>query len=98
MKTRKEYMSGVISHADYYAQFVTDPTLIGVYHVIGIKRLLASTDKNLNDISLHLWDRIGLDSGAYKLLKSANDSYSLATSVCINKAAARILINQNKDV
>jgi hypothetical protein len=63
--TRKEYMSRNTGetdtysiHRQYYAQFVTDTVLDKVSKEIGLPRILASTDKHLNDIPLKEWDAL----------------------------------------
>ncbi len=88
--TRKDYLDGKVTHAAYYAQFVTDHTRGLVATYIGIDRIKRSQDEHLNDIQLAEWDRIphAFDGDA---LKDAGDFLSMAGWVCIAKEAARQL-------
>lgn len=98
--TRKEYMAasladGPAAFRRYYAQFVCDQHKGIIAGRIGLDRLLASTDKHLNDIPLHLWDNLpGIVSSSK--LKEAGDYLTLAGKVCIYKEAARQMIESAK--
>lgn len=92
MKTRKDYMAGNCTHQEYYAQFVTPEIKVSVIRAIGLKKLMASTDPHLNDIPLERWDDISTNAGAK--MKEAGDFLSMAGNVCIAKAAARQIIEQ----
>ena len=93
---RKYYTSGKASHREYYGQFVTESSISWVSSVIGIDRLLKSTDPHLNDISLQTWDRFYfmLNGSIGRKLCAANNStgYSLSDAVCIAKESARQLM------
>lgn len=98
---RAEYMKrsqepGV--HREYYAQFVTPTVTNAVLRSIGLERIVKSDDLNMNDIPLHLWDRIiGFrdgrqlddDLGCAPALRAAGEPVSCGTLVCIMKEAAR---------
>jgi hypothetical protein len=86
MFSREQYLSGECANADYYAQFVTEAARQIVLNTIGRERILKSTNKYLNDIPLHLWDRL---SFPVKGLKEAGDYLTLAGKVCIAKEIAR---------
>jgi hypothetical protein len=84
--SRKDYMDGVCTHRQYYAQFVTDGVKAMVARAISIQVLVASTDPHLNDIQLSRWDRLATGVRA--------DDNSLASRVCVLKEAARQLIEE----
>jgi len=91
MKTREQYLDGKCTHREYYAQFVSERTKSSVLSAIGLDSLLASTDKHLNDIPLKTWDRI-YPGVSRDLWQSVGDYATLAGLVCINKEAARQII------
>lgn len=98
--TRNEYMAaslidGPAAFRRYYGQFVCDQHKDILASRIGLDRLLASTDKHLNDIPLHLWDNLPGIVSASKL-KAAGDYLTLAGKVCIYKEAARQMIESAK--
>ena len=93
---RKDYMSGKVTHKDYFEQFVDEEILTLTQAVISGydlgKKLKA--DKYLNNIPMRFWD-----AGVHLLphstrvkLEEAGDFLSLSTGVCILKAAARLLV------
>ena len=92
MKTRKQYMNKECTHREYYAQFVTPKVKDAVLRSISKKSLLSSKDEHLNDINLSVWDRIGIPYETIKTLREHGEGCSLATAVCINKEAARQII------
>ena len=92
MKTRQQYLNNECSHREYYAQFVDDNVKKSVLSVISKKRLLQLKDEHLNDLALATWDRIGLSYSTVNKLKAAGDGYTLAMAVCVNKEAARQII------
>lgn len=97
--TRQDYMNGKATHAEYYSQFVTPEIIEIVRREIGEKKLLASKDVYLNNISLHRWDEIASNFIAPLIregLKKAGDGYSLAGGVCVAKNAARQIISELK--
>jgi hypothetical protein len=105
MMTRSEYMANSQqpgAFRAYHAQFVTPEVTQAVLRSIGLARILASKDPHLNDIPLHLWDRIigfrdtmragtSLDTtlGCAAALRAAGDFPSCGVLVCIMKEAAR---------
>ena len=90
--TRKDYMTGKVSHDEYYAQFVTEMTKEIVRSSIGMEAILASKDPHFNDIPLKNWDSLH----PVILRTSGRDCTdvhwdTLGTSVCIAKCAARMI-------
>ena len=89
MKTRKDYLAGTISHADYYGQFVSEGTKEVVIRYIGLKRLNESVDEHMNDIDLYMWDTLPkeYDREAFSIA----DPYGMTQGawVCIAKEAGR---------
>jgi len=90
--TRNDYLDKKCTHREYYAQFVTQWQRNQVSRYIGLDRLASSDDEYFNDIPLDDWDRIGVAGESVKKMKSLGDGYSLAGAVCINKEAARQLV------
>ena len=91
-------MDGMVSHSDYYRQFVTPAVTQCVKDSIGIETIQKSTDEHLNDIALSRWDSIASETRfcTEPLIKLAGDFYSLSSGVCIAKQAARMLIETGK--
>ena len=58
MKTRQEYLTGAISHHDYYSQFATPEMVKQVSNNIGVERIKNSKDEHLNDIPMKEWDAL----------------------------------------
>jgi hypothetical protein len=92
--TRDQYMidsrtDGIGAHRRFFGQFVTPSTISRVVGFIGKDRILASTDRYMNDIPLELWDRLvsGLPGSAG--FAKAGDYYTTANGVCLAKEAAR---------
>ncbi len=98
MITYSEYSANANDlHEGFYGQFVSEEIKRLVKSRIGIKNILSSTDKNLNDIPLAKWDEISklVQNCAIDELKKAGfKGTSLSTGVCIAKAAARQLIKE----
>jgi hypothetical protein len=94
--TRKQYLAGECSHREYYSQFVAEEVKNRVHTYIGVSRLLASTDKHLNDIPLNLWDRLGA-VGSKARWDAAGDYPTAAGRVCIYKEAARQIVEENRN-
>lgn len=80
--TRLQRLNNECTHSEYYAQWVTEHTRNTVINIIGIDRLLKSTDENLNDIPLGLWDSLPL----------YHSGFSKSDIVCVGKEAARQII------
>ena len=98
MLTRKDYMAMPYSdcraemnarHRQYYGQFVTPATISLVVAAIGAKRIRESTDPNMNDIPLSMWDSLVPGLPGSGKFKEAGDYYTLAGGVCLAKEAAR---------
>lgn len=89
MITRKEYVSGACTHAEYYGQFVTERTRQAVARAIGADWIRNSTDPHFNDIPLHLWDRLTASLPAVSIASVGDDWSTPAGLVCIAKEAAR---------
>ena len=83
------------THREYYAQFVTPANKADVVRMFGMKALLDSTDKHLNDLPLRKWDTLSTYNVAAKM-KEAGDYLTLSSVVCINKEAARQVIEEHK--
>lgn len=98
MITRKQYMQGEASHEDYYGQFVTPGIKSMVLVWVGRQGVLNSRDPHFNDIPLEIWDGLAMSAfarGEIIPLLPSDESYSLATGVCVLKIAARA-IRDNK--
>lgn len=91
MKTRSQYITGEISHDEYYSQFVTPGVIERVKSRIGEKKIKQSSDPHFNDIPLNSWDVIGVPADVVTKCGLAGDSNTLSFQVCVNKAAARII-------
>lgn len=95
--TRKAYMSGSSSHAEYYGQFDSTDVRHAILNVIPMSDLMSSTDPHLNDIRLSLWDAIRLPKETRCKLSVANGHetsivYSHSDAVCLAKAVAKRMI------
>jgi hypothetical protein len=92
--TREQYMNHECSHREYHAQFVNESVKNRVVYAIGMDKLLASTDKHLNDIPLKMWDTLG-PVGSKTQWDAAGDYATMSGRTCIYKEAARQVIEQN---
>ena len=92
---RKDYISGKVSHREWYAQFVTNETKDRISRIIGKDRIKASTDPHFNDIPLREWDAIVHTYGVTKRIREAGDYPTLSNGVCILKEAARQIREQS---
>lgn len=95
---RKQYVNNECTHGEYYRQFVTDSVLRLVQKGIGEEKVKASTDEHFNDIPLQKWDSMDLQIGSLvgQALSDSNKStggngVSLSDTVCVAKAAARLI-------
>ena len=88
LQSRADYMNDLISHDDFYAQFVSSSTIENVKRFIGIDNIKASTCEHFNDIPLKNWDRLPKICSK-ELLDLCGETYTMATHVCIMKNAAR---------
>jgi len=94
MMTRTEYMAlsrteGMKAHRAYYAQFVNPAITSRVVQGIGAARLLASTDRHMNDIPLGMWDHLVDHLPVANKMKEVGDYLTMGNGVCILKEAAR---------
>ena len=92
MITRKKYIAGDVTHAEYYGQFVDSALLSIVAKVIGTARIVESNDPHFNDIAMADWDKAGA-SIPPRILQNLREAapgagVSLSDRVCIVKAAA----------
>lgn len=102
--TRAEYMRDAqhegptphSAHRRYFGQFVTPGTKHRVLSVIGLERLMASTDPHFNDIPLSLWDGMAPLLPGSGSFEKAGDFYTLANGVCLAKEAARQIVETAK--
>ena len=96
MHKRSDYMAKNCTHREYYGQFVDDEIRNAVGSTIGMGRILASTDKHLNDIPLAEWDRMchRFLRDTSNRMRDAGDFLSMAGWVCIAKEAARQLTDE----
>jgi hypothetical protein len=94
---RKSYIDGDVSHGQYYGQpaFCTPEVKSLVARAIGLKRILASKDPHFNDIPLERWDALhpAIVIMVGRAIREANGNGGIALSdtVCIAKAAARLI-------
>lgn len=58
--TRADYMAALVTHSEYYAQFVTEATRRHVTQRFSADELTEALtkDKHLNSIALQHWDRL----------------------------------------
>ena len=92
--TREKYMTNSSDlHDEYYKQFVTTAIINLVLSHIGKDLIIRSVDKHMNDIPLRKWDDISGLINRYSITKrnEAAEGSSIATGVCIGKAAARMI-------
>lgn len=91
MITRKQYLNRRLNdwegHRAYYSQFVTPLMVDKVAIEIGHERIMASTDKHLNDIPLSDWDDLRITPA--KSFEDLGDIPTSAGLVCVAKEAAR---------
>ena len=89
MITRKQYMAGDCTHAEYYAQFINESVKDRVLKYIGLDAIKRSTDEHMNDIPLQQWDSIGITRHTGDQFSACGDYPTLAGSVCLYKTAAK---------
>lgn len=93
MITRFQYLNGEFDHDQYYNQFVNGPIIYLVGGRLG-NQIAKSSDPYFNDISLRLWDLMAPNIKAMldlSKLKQAGETWSLSTSICIAKQAAKLI-------
>lgn len=100
MITRKQYMQNANElHHQYYMQFINKDLMQFVVNAIGVDRIMQSTDKHMNDIPLKYWDNLmfGIPQTCNRaMIVECKEMWSLNTSVCIAKAAAKQFKMQNE--
>lgn len=93
MLKRSDYMADSSRlHDEYYLQFGTERMEERIHGAIGMKLIMASTDPHMNDIPLAMWDKLYPSFQVLvdrSLLEKAEEDMSLSTSVCVLKALAR---------
>jgi len=106
--TRVQYMAKECTHDQYYGQFVTPALRNIVIARIGKQRMIDSTDKYFNDITLKQWDdmkdivRMSINTKKFMRLtwpdyKGPNVVYwSTSDAVCIAKQVARMVREENQ--
>lgn len=91
--TRQDYMSGKVTHAEYYRSVYQAAGITWREHpaLPQVKGALANGDEHLNTIQLAWWDAQGLTvrESLARAFKAHGDHWSLAGSVCALKQAAR---------
>ena len=98
--SRKQYLSGEVTHLEYYGQFA-ESIEQAVVNTIGRERILASTDPHMNDIPLQRWDSLqgivmNLAGRAIGEANGISFSASLSDCVCAAKAAAILYRKREK--
>ena len=94
MITRDDFLKSSPRHNEYYGQFVNSAIVDLVETEIGRDRILASNDPDFNDIPLNLWRRLHrtiLARASREIDLIAGGQASLFDTVCIAKAAARLI-------
>ncbi len=92
--TRKEYMDGVVSFADYYRSVAKDAGIsfasAPVEFLDRVEKALERGDEHLNTIPLSLWYYYAICAkhATMPALKRHGDFWSLAGGVCVAKQAA----------
>lgn len=96
--SRKDYMDGACSHADYYRSLNKTAGIVfrdgaGGISLDRVRAAIANGDEHLNTIPLAQWDNwaITLEHPLRRALKEHNGSnaWSLSDGVCSCKQAAR---------
>ena len=90
MITRSDYMQGLVTFQAYYVQYVSAAIFETVRNSIGSDRLVKASE-DLNAIPLSEWDNLDFVVSR-DILNQCGETWSLATKVCIAKAAARCII------
>jgi hypothetical protein len=93
MKTRREYIQGLMSHREYYGQFVGEELKQGLLFELGKEAIVNATDDQFNNIRLITWDTLYCTrAGAITdRLVACGDFPSMAGLLCIAKEGARQL-------
>lgn len=88
-------MAGLVTHDQYYDQFVTDAIRKTVADRLTVCQL-KEAGEHFNGIPLSVWDNLGkCHHGAIdRLMRGAGDFLSLAGAVCVLKRAAAQLLQE----
>ena len=94
MYTRAQYMSGEITHRQYYGQYVNNRIRAIVIQQFGVSKLAESlqSDEHLNNIPLEEWDALNPLPIDVSLIRTNGDYLTLAVAVCITKEAAQQVV------
>src|SRR4051812_22562386 len=91
--TRKEYLDGKFTHAEYYESVAADAGISfdNSPMLPEIRAALAAEDEHLNNIPLARWDAMAFaaEPSIRAALKKYESGYSLSDGVCTLKAAAK---------
>ena len=84
--TRHDYMTGICTHRQYHAQYVTDTIKKRVANMIEywVKHNGPITCPHLNDIPLNKWDKLSRGLFPFEMAQS--------TCVCVLKEAAKQIL------
>lgn len=99
--TRKSYLSGSSTHAEYYGQFDSPEVRRAILNVIPMSDLMASTDPHFNDIKLSHWDAIRLPKVTRCMLSAANGyetsiMFSHSDVTCLAKMVATRMVAEQR--
>jgi hypothetical protein len=96
--TRKDYMSGTVTHQQYYGSVVKAAGIKFDSDDPIVQRAKGSVDPHYNDIPLGRWDAMALFArpSIAAALKQHDDGWSLAGGVCTMKEAVRQAVEGSK--
>lgn len=87
--TREEYMSGDVSHHEYYLSIAIRQGLNHSSFSDSFKKaIINSKCEHFNDIPLSSWDKLALFNNAYEIYRNGKRVTSLSAGVCMLKALA----------
>lgn len=92
MYTRQQYMKNEVDHSTYFGQFVNDD-ILNLFSESILLKIENSEDSHFNDIPLATWDSLGMymPKSVRRMMLDTGEGLSIASHVCILKAAARSL-------
>ena len=90
--SRQDYVNGKCDHDTYYAQFVTERTIEAVR--ARFKKQIEENKPLKEWGGPGVWDGIGLHMDSMILLEGVGEGFSLSNAICINKAAAEIILKK----
>jgi hypothetical protein len=97
--TRKDYMDGKATFAEYYGDVLDAAGVtFGPDHPM-VLRAEKSTDEHYNDIPLNSWDLLaeGFRVAVGRPLRDRGDGWSLAGGVCLAKTAVRRAVESKRE-